>query len=161
MKPPLPPSSLPRCALQINLNARGCGFCDNHTCRIDIATARRLLEQNHAQQDMINSLVAENQQLQEMKRQKVRSCPSFNPPLRFPSLSIAPNLFRKLTSSSCSSSSHCPCLPRSLPGPSHPASLGRHQGIAKRGCRQRGHACQRRKRRQSGSQPPRTSHRAA
>jgi hypothetical protein len=37
---------------------------------IDMATARRLLEQNHAQQQLIQSLMSENQQLQEMKRQK-------------------------------------------------------------------------------------------
>lgn len=37
---------------------------------IDIATARHLLDQNNAQQELIHRLMSENQQLQEMKRQK-------------------------------------------------------------------------------------------
>jgi hypothetical protein len=45
---------------------------DKSIFRIDIATARRMLEQNQAQKQLIQSLMSENQQLQEMKRQKVR-----------------------------------------------------------------------------------------
>jgi hypothetical protein len=54
-------------------------LCPNSSMfRIDIATARRMLEQNQAQKQLIQSLMSENQQLQEMKRQKVR----FNHPNR-------------------------------------------------------------------------------
>jgi len=46
--------------------------CSSHeqSTGIDLATARRMLEQNQAQHQLIQSLMSENQQLQEMKRQK-------------------------------------------------------------------------------------------
>jgi hypothetical protein len=48
-------------------------FFNDRTRRIDYATARHLLDQNNAQQELIQRLLSENQQLQEMKRQKVTS----------------------------------------------------------------------------------------
>jgi hypothetical protein len=51
--------------------SRGSLRGNNSMIRIDIATARQILEQNQAQKQLIHSLMSENQQLQEMKRQKV------------------------------------------------------------------------------------------
>jgi hypothetical protein len=66
-------------------------FFHDRVRRIDYATARHLLDQNNAQQELIQRLMSENQQLQEMKRQKVPSIAAIHHSPIFLYLNLAPH----------------------------------------------------------------------